>query len=295
MSAPAVAPAPWAVRRTRADALRDRYTFARGPLALFRALLDVQEPVWTAARSDAPAAAAVAAYAAERALPGVVQATSAAGPAPLVDLVRATVGGAAPDDRAAMIRRWLDGEDQTPVERYLARASAGPVLEALASRDGLRPAEESADGRRCPACGGLPQLSYFAAPVESLASGPRSLVCSRCATVWAYPRLTCAFCGETDTARLTILAEEGTEERSLSGSTVRGLRGREEAAAAAGRPRFPHMRIDACTACSRYLVSIDLGREPRAVPLVDELAAIPLDLHAQESGFTKVVPNLMGA
>jgi formate dehydrogenase maturation protein FdhE len=55
------------------------------------------------------------------------------------------------------------------------------------------------------------------------------------------------------------------------------------------------MRIDACAACSRYLVSIDLGRDARAVPVVDELAAIPLDLHAVERGFTKVVPNLMGA
>jgi formate dehydrogenase maturation protein FdhE len=55
------------------------------------------------------------------------------------------------------------------------------------------------------------------------------------------------------------------------------------------------MRIDACTTCSRYLVSIDLGRDPRAVPVVDELAAIPLDLHAVDRGFTKVAPNLMGA
>ena len=43
------------------------------------------------------------------------------------------------------------------------------------------------------------------------------------------------------------------------------------------------------------LLTIDLGRDPRAVPLVDELAAIPLDLYAVEAGFTKVVPNLMGA
>jgi formate dehydrogenase maturation protein FdhE len=55
------------------------------------------------------------------------------------------------------------------------------------------------------------------------------------------------------------------------------------------------MRIDACAACSRYLLSIDLGRDPRAVPVVDELAAIPLDLHAADRGFTKVIPNLMGA
>jgi len=27
---------------------------------------------------------------------------------------------------------------------------------------------------------------------------------------------------------------------------------------------------------------------------VDELAALPFELHAQERGFTKIVPNLMG-
>jgi len=30
------------------------------------------------------------------------------------------------------------------------------------------------------------------------------------------------------------------------------------------------------------------------VPVVDELAAIPLDLYAREQGFSKITPNLMG-
>jgi formate dehydrogenase maturation protein FdhE len=41
-------------------------------------------------------------------------------------------------------------------------------------------------------------------------------------------------------------------------------------------------------------LTIDLDRDPRAVPLVDEIAAIPLDLYAKERGLTKLVPNLMG-
>ena len=54
------------------------------------------------------------------------------------------------------------------------------------------------------------------------------------------------------------------------------------------------MRIDGCDTCKHYVLTIDLDREPRAVPLVDELAALPLDLYARERGFTKIVPNLMG-
>jgi formate dehydrogenase maturation protein FdhE len=296
MTGPAVLAAPWAARRDRAEALRERYPFAREPLALYRALVDRQESAWTAARLDAPGAADLPGYVAERVLPGIIAASVAAGPKPLAKLIRAQFAGASAPVRAAMIRRWLDGEEQTPVERYLARAAAGPVLEALGDRAGeAYAAEDPRDERHCPVCGGAPQLAYIAVPPESLAAGPRSLLCSRCGAGWAYPRLTCAACGERDTAKLTVLAEEGTEERTLSGSTVRGLRGRTESDGPPTGPRFPHMRIDACTTCSRYLVSIDLGRDPRAVPLVDELAAIPLDLHAVECGFTKVVPNLMGA
>jgi hypothetical protein len=305
--APAVLAAPWAARRGRADVLRERYPFAREPLVLYRALVDVQESAWSRARLDPPRGADVAGYVAERVLPGVIDVSAGAGPKPLADLLRAQFAAAPAVARAEMIRRWLDGDEQTPAERYLARASAGPVLEALgdrageacggADRAGGRP-EDEADHHatmalRCPVCGGLPQLAFIAVPPESLAAGPRSLLCSRCAASWAYPRLTCASCGERETAKMTVLAEEGADERTLSGSTVRGLRGRSDPGGSGSR--FPHMRIDACSTCSRYLVSIDLGRDPRAVPVVDELAAIPLDLHAVDRGFTKVIPNLLGA
>lgn len=302
MTAPAavVPAAPWAARRARAEALQARYPFARGPLALYRALVDVQEAAWTGARQDAPVAGDLPAYVAERVLPDVIDVSAAAGPKALAEVVRAQFTAAPAAARAGIIRGWLRGDDLTPIERYLARASGGPVLEALGDRAGEAcgmgaAGEGTRDERCCPVCGGLPQLSYVAPPPESLAAGPRSLLCSRCSTAWTYPRLTCASCGEQDTAKMTVLTEEGTDERSLSGSTVRGLRGRPDPAAAGGGPRFPHLRIDACTSCSRYLVSVDLGRDPRAVPAVDELAAIPLDLHAADRGFTKVVPNLMGA
>jgi FdhE protein len=52
--------------------------------------------------------------------------------------------------------------------------------------------------------------------------------------------------------------------------------------------------VDACDACRRYMLAVDLRKDAAAVPLVDELAAIPLDLFAKERGLTKVVPNLMG-
>ena len=46
--------------------------------------------------------------------------------------------------------------------------------------------------------------------------------------------------------------------------------------------------------CRRYLLTVDLPKDPSAVPVVDELAALPLDLFVQERGFKKITPNLMG-
>ena len=57
---------------------------------------------------------------------------------------------------------------------------------------------------------------------------------------------------------------------------------------------LPHLRAEACESCRRYLITVDLRREPPAVPVVDELAALPIDLYMQERGFSKIAPNLMG-
>ena len=87
----------------------------------------------------------------------------------------------------------------------------------------------------------------------------------------------CAYCGE---GRRTVYSEH------TGGPKV----GRGEA----GTATFPHLRIEACEGCRRYLIDVDLGRDPAAVPEVDELVALPLDLYAAEQGFSKITPNVMG-
>jgi formate dehydrogenase maturation protein FdhE len=79
--------------------------------------------------------------------------------------------------------------------------------------------------------------------------------------------MTCASCGESSGDKLPIFQEE---------------------------EQFPYVRVDGCDSCHRYLLSFDLRREPRAVPIVDELAAFPLDLYAGERGLTKIISNLLG-
>ena len=106
--------------------------------------------------------------------------------------------------------------------------------------------------------------------------------------------MTCPGCGEDSSSRLPIFSEEGNASGER-GSVVRGLEGRlGDRRTAAEKAVFPHIRIEACDTCRRYLLSIDLAADPSAVPIVDELAALPLDLYARERGFSKIIPNLMG-
>src|SRR5438876_5014635 len=170
-----------------------------------------------------------------------------------------------------MIERRNAGDEQPIVDRYLARAAVGPVLEALGAEARAR-CGGPRDARHCPACGGPPQLSYSASPMDDLATGPRFLACARCAASWGYPRLTCAGCGEDSSARLSVFSEHGATSGER-GSVVRGLpAGAFEGAR--DRALFPHVRIEACDSCRQYLLSIDLAADVAAVPIVDELSAI---------------------
>jgi FdhE protein len=286
----AVSAGPFADRLRRTSQLRSRHVFARELLDFYGAVLGVQEKAYQEALSARPTAVDLVAYVAEMVMPAVANVSIAAGPARLRDAVAARLETADPRE---IVAAWVGGEQQAMVDRFLARGSLGPVLEALgpdvaASCIGLR------DRQHCPSCGGPPQLSYFAIASEDLAAGGRFLLCARCLCSWGYTRMTCPGCGESTSSRLPIFSEEGTSSGER-GSVVRGLQGK--LGDRTGEPRkavFSHLRIEACESCRRYLLSVDLASDPAAVPEVDEMAALPLDLYARERGFTKIIPNLMG-
>jgi FdhE protein len=263
---PEIAAAPlateaWARRRRRVGQLLDRHRFAAELLSLYGALVEVQERAWRQALDDRPEPSALAAYVSHRVIGDVARATIDAGPPLLAAAVEARLRDG---DLARPVAAWLAGESREPVDRYLARAASAPVLEALGPAAGLA-CSGGRDGG-CPCCGGMPQVSYLTDAGEALVSGPRLLLCCRCGGSWIHQRMTCAGCGEQSTARLPIFADP---------------------------ERFPHLRADACEVCRRYVITVDLRKDPEAVPIVDELAALPLDLELRERGFTKIVPNLM--
>ncbi|HTX03921.1 MAG TPA: formate dehydrogenase accessory protein FdhE [Candidatus Acidoferrales bacterium] len=275
----------WSERRERASELAERWSFAAEVLSFYRALLEVQERAFDSALADRPSRDRIAKYASECVLPSVIETSVASGPPAMTESVLSAFHET---ELEPMIDAWLHGEDLTAVERYLARASAGPVLEALSSSFDSGGAGDNV----CPKCGGSPQLSYFAPSEEDLVTSHRHLLCSRCAWTWKFPRLTCASCGEMESKALTIYGEIGTTQAELSENIIKA-RG-SGAAQKLSPAQFPHMRVDGCKTCSKFLLSLDLERDRRSVPLVDEIAAIPLSLYAVEHGLSKIVPNLMG-
>lgn len=282
----AVSPDVWAERRRRVSELRSRQGFARQLLDFYGALLGVQEKAYADAEAASASASSLGAFVTELVVPGVLDVSLSAGPERLRSEL---IHRLAVQNPRQMIDAWIGGDDQPAVDRYLARASLGPVLEAL-GRDARAVCAGPRDALHCPDCGGPPQLSFVAPAGEDLATGPRRLLCARCGGSWTFARMTCPGCGEDASAKLPIFAELGVASGERGG-VVRGLPG---ASAPDSRAVFPHMRIEACESCRHYLLSVDVAAEPRAVPVVDELAAIPLDLYARDRGFTKIVTNLMG-
>jgi formate dehydrogenase accessory protein FdhE len=253
----------FAERKARANELASRFDYAAEPLRLVAALADAQESAYERARAERPTFDALPDFVVRASLPGVMEAAMAAGTEALREAVLTRFHDG---DLAAMVSAWLAGDAQEETDTFLARAAASPVLEALpALGEHLRGG--GSDERRCPLCGGLPQLAIHSDTGEALLTGQRLLECSRCATRWVYARMTCVSCRETGGGRLPILADES---------------------------RLPHLRVDACEVCHAYLITVDTRKEPKAVPVVDEIVGLPLDLIAADRGFTKITRNLVG-
>jgi len=116
--------------------------------------------------------------------------------------------------------------------------------------------EQPAISSKCPFCGELPIVAL----------GKRSLLCSLCATEWQFPLNQCLKCGEADERQLPIF----------------------------NAGPFPHLSIAACDTCHTYLKTVELTGHPEAVPDVEELASLPLDLWAAQNQYVKLQPNLFG-
>jgi formate dehydrogenase maturation protein FdhE len=52
--------------------------------------------------------------------------------------------------------------------------------------------------------------------------------------------------------------------------------------------------VDACDTCQTYLKSIDLTKDGHAIPTVDEIATVALNIWAEGRDYVKLETNVLG-
>ena len=179
--------------------------------------------------------------------------------------------------QAFVSRRPLDEiavalDHPTPSVEFFPRAFMQPLAEALAAKvPGTQGASDPSvnEGRAttsaaCPRCGWPPQLAVLRDGTE--VRGERTLLCALCSSEWVFGRATCPQCLSTDTDKIVYHVTDV----------------------------WPHVRVEECQVCHTYLKAIDLRTDGLAVPLVDELASVELDVWAEEAHLDKIQRNLLG-
>ena len=156
---------------------------------------------------------------------------------------------------------WTHIDSPTHPQEFLVLAFLQPYAEFARSQANLQLGGYTS--LLCPFCNRKPALGILRQQGDG---GRRSLLCGFCLTEWEFRRLICAGCGEDDHAKLPVYTAA----------------------------ELPYIRVECCDTCRTYIKTIDLTKNGLAEPLVDELASVPLNLWAQEHGYAKLHPNLLG-
>ncbi len=181
-------------------------------------------------------------------------------PPGLSEAARSCGGGG--DLRARLCAWWSEGGSGR--DDYLARALLRPYAEVLAAAElaaGRRPAATGT----CAFCGGVPWIASRVSTGSS-EGAQRFLGCALCGREWPAGRIRCPFCEEERPDKLASFQSE----------------------------RHPTVRIETCATCRAYVKSIDLTVDARAIPEVDDLLSLSMDLWAAEEGYTRLEPGLAG-
>lgn len=270
--------AVWDQRIARARELALKQASAREALTFYAGLAEYQRALFltaSSARGAADFASAVDVAAASAAVPDFLVWLERNAPEPLSVMAR----GLHDEETGwqALMREYLDREDpgeasdvndRAVVESraFVTEAVLQPFAEtaAIDRREHLGRSSDMASrlASRCPVCSGPPCLGILR---EEGQGARRTLLCGRCVTEWEYLRVVCPKCLEERFDALPVYTAD----------------------------TFPHVRIEACDTCRRYLKTIDLTKNGLAVPLVDDIASLPLDLWAGGKGYRRLRANLL--
>jgi formate dehydrogenase accessory protein FdhE len=262
-----VAPVLWQQRIRRAEHLAAQHSFATEILRFYIHVARFQEGLYqhierTSGNTPISMSAPLEPVQLIAAFPSFLIVIEKNGPARLTEVAH--------DLRSAPPGAWSHllnacwsaaGAPPSTPEEFLASAFLQPYAEFARSCSRLQLAGYTFS--LCPFCNRKPALGVL----RQLGDGARrNLVCSFCLAEWEFRRIVCPGCGQEDHAKLPVYTAE----------------------------TFPYIRVECCDACHTYIKSVDLTKNGLADPIVDELASVPFSLWAQEHGYAKLYPNLLG-
>lgn len=225
----------------------------------------------------------------------ILRAVASSGPRVLAQAAEGLLEAEAPGQQE-LLRRFFRGSRPVPwgasvrepqatdPEMLLARLFVQPYAEldagavcaggGFAGTDGAREVAPKGDpdeavpwsqqpGVWCPLCASAAQVGYLVD--RDGEQGGLFLQCGLCGASWRGLRLVCPCCGAAG-ERLSYFQAEG----------------------------LPHLSLGACEGCGYYLKVVDLRKDGLAVPCVEDLASVSLDLWAAEQGLRRPYIGLAG-
>ena len=265
-------PSKWDSRIARAAHLAKEYPFAKEALEFFQAVSKAQAQVYAAMESRLEGLSGTAQLLRDPLppeemfshFPLLLSSLEGVSPEPLMHSARVLRQRSSDEWRSLFGCCWQSSSEAPPFgesEIALARMFLQPIAESLAEH--RTPHSNGRVPAACPYCLEKPTVGVLRPEGDG---GKRSLICSLCATEWSYGRILCPACGEQNVEKLAVYTTD----------------------------QFQHVRIEACDSCRYYIKTVDLTKTGRAVPVVDELATIPLNLWARDHGYKKLQPNILG-
>lgn len=249
----------WDLRIARARELSQKHSAVSELLDFYQSLARLQKTVYeSVSASDEHEVSALL-----RHFPAMIALIQQSG-SPALKEAAVALEGSSEEERLALLTGFWQHEiassELSPEYAFFAHTLLQPFAEYLAERTN---SATEASPPLCPFCGSKPQLAVLRPEGDG---AKRFLLCSLCGTEWLFRRVLCPNCAEQDKEKLPVFTAE----------------------------EFDYVRVDACDTCRTYIKSIDLSKNGKAVPVVDELATVSLNLWAQENNYQKLQPNLFG-
>lgn len=175
------------------------------------------------------------------------------------DLLRRLARELEPQECLEAEDAYASGADRTSPRSFFGRVllQARVALEPSAGR------QRRGGVGECPRCGHPPQVGLLVPEGDGTAL---RLSCSLCFGEWRHPSRLCPACRESSETELVHYHA----------------------------PEIDHLEVRACESCRVYLNVVRRTKAPDAVPDVDEITAMPLDVWAVQNGYEKLVRNLVG-